>query len=296
MSAQNTRIVLLTGTPIINYPNEFGILFKGFAEATYLGMFKDGPEGAQVRDAYRKLLLGMIPGGTIPVEMVPGLKAIPMPVPTAAAPVLEIATNKSFLDGRPIESQTELALQPGERFRDSTSELAKSLGKSMNVSPLQIDHLIRGYTGTVGPALVALVGAMTGPANTAVALKADIPLSKMPLVSQLFKSADGNALIDLAFETLKEAESVKNTYVNMAKQPGREQEAEAYLEKNMPMIQRGRMASKFQSDLSKIKQAMQSIQLDTVMTPTEKRNALKEMQQIRIEAAKQYQEAFKQAA
>jgi hypothetical protein len=112
----------------------------------------------------------------------------------------------------------------------------------------------------------------------------------------MFKPADGNALIDLAFETLKEAESVKNTYVNMAKQPGREQEAEAYLEKNMPMIQRGRMASKFQSDLSKIKQAMQSIQLDTVMTPTEKRNALKDMQQIRIEAAKQYQEAFKQAA
>ena len=28
MSAQNTKIVLLTGTPIINYPNEFGILFN----------------------------------------------------------------------------------------------------------------------------------------------------------------------------------------------------------------------------------------------------------------------------
>ena len=28
MSAQNSKIVLLTGTPIINYPNEFGILFN----------------------------------------------------------------------------------------------------------------------------------------------------------------------------------------------------------------------------------------------------------------------------
>lgn len=28
MSAENTKIVLLTGTPIINYPNEFGILFN----------------------------------------------------------------------------------------------------------------------------------------------------------------------------------------------------------------------------------------------------------------------------
>ena len=28
MSARNSRIVLLTGTPVINYPNEFGILFN----------------------------------------------------------------------------------------------------------------------------------------------------------------------------------------------------------------------------------------------------------------------------
>ena len=28
MSAQNCKIVLLTGTPIINYPNEIGILFN----------------------------------------------------------------------------------------------------------------------------------------------------------------------------------------------------------------------------------------------------------------------------
>jgi hypothetical protein len=280
----------------IPIPFEYGILFKGFAEATYLGMFKDGPEGAKVRDAYRKMLLGIIPGGTIPVEMVPGLKAVPMPLPTAAAPVLEIASNKSFFDGREIESQSELALQPAERYRDSTSELAKSLGKSMNVSPLQIDHLIRGYTGTVGPAMVALVDALTGPANTARAPKADGPLSNLPIMSQMFKPADGNALIDLAFETLKEAESIKKTYERIVQQPGREREAETYLEKNMPMIERGKMASQFQKNLADIKRAMQSIQLDTVMTSFEKRQALKEMQQIRIDAAKQYQEAFKQAA
>jgi hypothetical protein len=277
-------------------PFEYGILFKAFAEATYLGMFNDSPEGAKVRDAYRKMLLGMIPGGTIPVEAVPGLKAVPLPLPTATTPLLEIATNKSFFDGRNIESQTELGLQPEERSRDSTSELAKSLGKAMGVSPLQIDHLIRGYTGTVGPAMVALVDAMTGPANTAVAQKADIPLSKMPIVSQMFKPADGNALIDLAVTTLKEAESVKKTYEHMAQQPGREEEAERYLDKNMPLIERGKMASKFQKDLANIKRAIQSIQLDTVMTPFEKRQALKEMQQVRIELAKQYQEAFKQAA
>ena len=28
MSAKNARVVLLSGTPIINYPNEFGILFN----------------------------------------------------------------------------------------------------------------------------------------------------------------------------------------------------------------------------------------------------------------------------
>ena len=28
MNAQNTKIVMLTGTPIINYPNEIGIMFN----------------------------------------------------------------------------------------------------------------------------------------------------------------------------------------------------------------------------------------------------------------------------
>jgi SNF2 family DNA or RNA helicase len=28
LSAKNSRIILLTGTPVINYPNEFGILFN----------------------------------------------------------------------------------------------------------------------------------------------------------------------------------------------------------------------------------------------------------------------------
>jgi SNF2 family DNA or RNA helicase len=28
LSANNARIILLTGTPVINYPNEFGILFN----------------------------------------------------------------------------------------------------------------------------------------------------------------------------------------------------------------------------------------------------------------------------
>jgi hypothetical protein len=275
-------------------PFEFGIIFKSFFEANYMGMFKDTPEGAQVRKAFRKQLLGAVPGGTADVESIPVIGAVPLPLPTAFLPVLESALGKSLYTGIPIEGQKELGVIAEERARDTTSELAKTLGKVAGVSPLHLDHLIRGYTGTVGPAVVALVDATTnavsGPGIGGA--KPEAQISRMPVLSQIFKPVDGGAIIDMAIDTLKESAQVADTYKKMLEE-GREAEAEKFLDKNAALIERGKMAGKFRQQLGEFTKYEAAIKRDAGMSATEKRKELDEIRGYKIQLGKEYMQAFR---
>ena len=277
----------------IPIPFEFGIIFKAFFEATYLGMFKSTPEGKKVREAFNSLIFSSIPGGTISVG---DNVRIPFPVPTIGLPILELAVNKSLNTGNPIENERELGVIPSERFRDTTSETAKSIGKMSGTSPLAIDQLIRGYTGTVGPAVISLVDALTGPAIQGAGVKSETMPSKFPLLGQLFKPADGGALIDLAVDALKTADVARKTYEKMAAEPGRQKEAEAYLVKNEAAIERGKMAGQFRQRLGMYAKEERAIRADDKMSPREKRLQLESLKRDKIEESKGYMQAFRSGA
>lgn len=82
------------------------------------------------------------------------------PVPQVAAPLLDIYSNYDAFTGRPIESQGMQGMRPSLRMRPTTTEPAKwassgvemLLGpdSSLTPSPVQVDHLIQGYFGSVG--------------------------------------------------------------------------------------------------------------------------------------------------
>lgn len=278
----------------IPVPFEFGYIFKSFFEAMYMGMNKDTPEGKQVWKAFRKILLSAVPGGTADVESIPVIGAVPLPLPTAFLPVLESALGKSLYTGIPIEGQKELGVIAEERARDTTSELAKTLGKVAGVSPLHLDHLIRGYTGTVGPAVVALVDATTnavsGPGIGGA--KPEAQISRMPVLSQIFKPVDGGAIIDMAIDTLKESAQVADTYKKMLEE-GREAEAEKFLDKNAALIERGKMAGKFRQQLGEFTKYEAAIKRDAGMSATEKRKELDEIRGYKIQLGKEYMQAFR---
>jgi len=278
----------------IPIPFEFGIIFKSVFEAIYMGAFRDSPEGAKVRDALRKVILGSVPGGTIPLEAVPVIKAVPMPIPTIAQPLLSLAFNRDAFSNNPIEGERELGVNPAERFRDTTSEAAKRLGRLADVSPMQIDYLIRGYTGTVGPAVIALVDALTGPANAAAGVKQELPASKLPFLNQIFKPADGGALIDLAVDSLKQADQTRKTYEKIAND-GRYEEAEAYREKNQFLIERGKLAGKLRQRLGLYAKAERDIKASD-STPLEKRRALEDLKQYKIQESKDFMQEFRAGA
>jgi Large polyvalent protein associated domain 38 len=89
------------------------------------------------------------------------------PIPQAVKPILDIYSNKDSFTGRAIESAGMEKLAAEYRFNAGTSMPARAASTAINTvlsplrpagiegpSPLQIDHLIRGYMGWLGSLVI----------------------------------------------------------------------------------------------------------------------------------------------
>ena len=105
--------------------------------------------------------------------------------PAALAPVLEVVTNYDFFRGRELESAGMESRPKSERFNAETSEAAKVVADAVNsslgnlprgmrveMSPIQAQHLIKGYLGGVGVWSMQVVDTVLG-ASGAVPQKPD---------------------------------------------------------------------------------------------------------------------------
>tara|TARA_R110000765_G_scaffold10876_1_gene33290 strand:+ start:1715 stop:8155 length:6441 start_codon:yes stop_codon:yes gene_type:complete len=132
----------------IPIPFEIGILFKVVPERlmraslsgeNYLGV--DIPEGGKTdwRQAGNALSRGVISS----------LKLNPFEA-QVTKPFLESYVNYSFFTGQPIVPMYMEDRLPEQRKRNGTNAMAIALGETFGASPLKIEHIMRGYTGTVG--------------------------------------------------------------------------------------------------------------------------------------------------
>ncbi len=80
---------------------------------------------------------------------------IPDFAPTAIVPLYEYWANKSTFTGRPIVSEKYQDLPPEMQYGPYTSGIARALGDLATVSPMMIDHLIQGYSGTMGSLIMS---------------------------------------------------------------------------------------------------------------------------------------------
>jgi hypothetical protein len=72
------------------------------------------------------------------------------PIPQVAKPFIEYNTNYNFFTGRPLVGQGMEGVESGYQTGPNTSGIAADIGKATGISPLKLDHLIGGFTGTMG--------------------------------------------------------------------------------------------------------------------------------------------------
>lgn len=84
----------------------------------------------------------------------------------AYKPIMEIILNQNTFTGRPIESYKDFEVTPGERYDVYTSQMAKTIGAALNVSPKKLDHIGRGYFSGYFNMLSDTVDLITPPDNS----------------------------------------------------------------------------------------------------------------------------------
>jgi hypothetical protein len=255
-------------------PFELGYIFKALPEAVINGLYaKRGADEAL--DAAKRILINLIPGGSN------------YGIPQAVKPLIEVGLGKSFFTGRDLESGVEQKQEPWARYRDNTSEAAKLLGSWFNISPIKIETLVSGYTGSLGMALMQSLNVL---APTPETQKAERRLSEIPVVGTVFQPKDASGIIDDTFDQMNKYSEVKDTYDALVKR-GELSRADAYLRSNIDKIGLASVADNYRQQIGKITEAERQIR-GSSLSPQQQRDLLDDLRQAKILVATSAREAL----
>jgi len=201
-AAIRDRMLMVPGT------NGFGIplrsdLFsipKIITEHMYLMITDKGYEdGRKFRDSMKNALGNSFFSPTV--------------VPQAIKPGLEVLVNYDFFQGRPLIGEYQKRLEKERQFNESTSELAKILGNTGLVSPIAVDHLMRGMFGSAGGLIIYMTNPLlhSDPNVDKPTMSTKDMLATLPGASS-FVSKDKESALKADFYVLRdEVAKVTNT-------------------------------------------------------------------------------------
>ena len=234
-------------------PFELGYLFKALPEAVFNMAAKD--ERADDITKGMSKLIGL---------------SNPFALPAAIKPATEVILGKSFFGGD-IESMREkTTMMPGERYRESTTEVAKMLGSitgDAGLTPIKIDYLIRGYTGGLGVAIASLANPILNTEASAVE-KPTMKTSKLPFIGGLFQPVEGRGTLDAAYERILEVQQVQGTYKRLA-ESGKKEEAQEFLDKYRNKLANASLSGEVRQQLGELSKIKRQV-LESNRTTAEK--------------------------
>lgn len=255
-------------------PFEVGLLFKAIPEALVNTMFGDD----KARDTMSAI--GKMAWNSVPISGPQGVK-----------PLLEVAINYSFFTGRAIDSDRMMQYEPGERYGERTTEIAKMIGGALNISPNKIEYLIRGYTGSLPIALASVANPILRSGEVGEQPDSRGMLSsETPLIGSFFQAKDAGGLINKAYKDMNEIVQTKQTYDKMIEE-GREKEADEYATANADIIGMGTMAGSFRKKMGDLTRAERNVRADQTMSGGQKRAELDAIRQDKIALAKEFSSA-----
>ena len=269
-------------------PFEVGYLFKALPEAIYNSLANEnGAEEAF--KALNAIILQTLPGGTSMATVQYKGVNIPItpPIPQALKPGIEAALGKSFYTRQDILSRREQAVLPEQQFRESSSEISKMMGSGLGLSPIKIEALVSGYTGTMGLALMQVLsmGVPTGESPE----KTTKRLSDMPVIGSSFQPNDAGGIINAVYERMNDVKKVKTTVDHMLSE-GRVAEAKELISQRSEEFAQAGVADYFTSNMQQITKFENAIRASN-LTGDEKQAKLAEMRQLKIRLAETVRQA-----
>jgi hypothetical protein len=223
-------------------------------------------------------------------ELVNGQLAM-NPIPQVFRPLIDVYSNKDAFSGRPIESLAMQRLRPEDRYTSNTSEMARLLSKSgvfvdpvslvagtgvRQLSPVQIDSLIKGYFAGAGA--LAVAGADGLLHHTLIDRGAALPVPLKTLTGSFAEDLPSNSsrYVDMLYKTAQDVEQTYASYQNALKQ-GDIEKARGLMKDEGATIAKYHMIESLKKNESRIGQVIQRTMNDKNLTGEQKAETIRRL-------------------
>ena len=213
------------------------------------------------------------------------------PIPHAFMPAIEQLTNHNLFTGRPIVGPALDRLLPEEQATARTGDLARTIGKATKLSPVRIEHAVRGYLGTMGLYAMQL-GDVATRAVTDGPPRPEMRLDEIPVVSRFMRDDPPKTTryVTEFYRMKRETDRAYNTLRHLATDR-RTENAKALLRSKAGKIALYPAFQKAGTAMSGLRKVENQIRVSPEMSPGEKRRLLDKITQKRNELAKRMVQA-----
>lgn len=199
------------------------------------------------------------------------------PTPQIVKPLVESYFNYDSFRGGPIENAQDLAVKAEARYNEQTSLLMRELGEAMGISPKKLEHLLIGYTGTIGSYVMATADGLIRAAQPgeSASWRAD----EIPLVKAVYRGtgpAKSTQHMEQFYQMLNEVNQLKRT-VDQYRSEGLTDKANELLEEQGGILKSRRSLSRTQQQVRVVRNRIELIQRDRTLAAEEKRRRIDEL-------------------
>uniref|UniRef100_UPI000D49346D LPD38 domain-containing protein n=1 Tax=Aeromonas sp. HMWF015 TaxID=2056851 RepID=UPI000D49346D len=242
-------------------PFEIGVLFGTIPERMVRAM-GDKDTGAQFGKAVARAI-----GDTFALN----------PTPQIVKPLVEAAFNYDTFRGGPIDGPQDLNLIAEARYNEQTSLLMRELGELSGFSPKQLEHLVIGYTGTMGSYVMAAADGLirtTQPGESA-AWRAD----EIPLLKAIYRGtgpAKSTQHLEEFYQMLNEVNQLKRT-IDQYRREGRIEAANTLQATHGEVLKSRQSLGRTQQKIRVVRNKIELIQRDKTLDAEQKRRRIDEL-------------------
>jgi len=203
------------------------------------------------------------------------------PVPQFYQPIRELQANRNFFRDMPIEDMSDEGKLPEARFDERTSALGRAAGQltgpALGLSPKQLDHLVQGYTGTLGGYVLSVSSMIAGAFDEAD--RPAVRASDLPVVKVLYQGSDVRSTQYQAqfYDMMQEAEQLHRT-VKSYRDEGRVEAAASLMEGSRDKLKHRMALGMARQQLGAVRKQMDAVYRDTGMSGEAKRAKLDQLQ------------------
>jgi hypothetical protein len=198
----------------------------------------------------------------------------PTAVPSTIKPFLEHLTNYSFFMQRELVPSSMKERPAGLQYLSDTSELAKLVGKTADVSPIVVDNYLRGFFGMAASTSLMMTDAVLNPTRP------DRPVYQLPFASIVRYDTIGGREKAEFYDLREKVMKARNGYNALQKTDP--VAADEFAEKNYALIDAAPEVNRLLTELSNLRKERVLYEQGTAdvvgeMSGTERRQLIDEL-------------------